>query len=122
MDLAPDTNNLAPTNQREAGAYPLLARLLLELELLERLRAARLESLELLLLEGPLIGDPRVLLDTLLVVLLGLLALLAVVLFHLAQHLLLPQRDTLALALLHYLVRRRRRLFFLRFSPPPLVG
>jgi len=55
--------------------YPLLARLLLELKLLQRLRAARLE---LLLLEGgPLVGDPRVLLDILplarLALLLGLL-------------------------------------------------
>ena len=85
--------------------YPLLARLLLELELLERLRAPGLERLELLLLEGPLVGDPGVLLDLFplasLAFLLGLLALLAVVLFHLAQHLvLLLQRDALALALL----------------------
>ena len=85
--------------------YPLLARLLLELELLQRLRAARLEGLELLLLEGPLVGDPGVLLDLLPLarpaLLLGLLTLLAVVLFHLAQHLvLLAQRDALALALL----------------------
>ena len=85
--------------------YPLLARLLLELELLERLRAPGLERLELLLLEGPLVGDPGVLLDLLPLacpaLLLGLLALLAVVLLHLAQHLVLqPQRDALALALL----------------------
>jgi hypothetical protein len=85
--------------------YPLLARLLLELELLERLRASGLERLELLLLEGPLVGDPGVLLDLPplagLARLLGLLALLAVVLLHLALHLvLLPQRDSLALALL----------------------
>ena len=85
--------------------YPLLASLLLELELLERLRASGLERLEFLLLEGPLVGDPGVLLDLFplasLAFLLGLLALLAVVLFHLAQHLvLLLQRDAPALALL----------------------
>jgi len=59
--------------------YPLLARLLLELKLLQRLRAARLE---LLLLEGgPLVGDPRVLLD---ILPLARLALLLAFLHHLA--------------------------------------
>jgi hypothetical protein len=105
--LRTQTNSRDSTNdnRRPDMTYPLLARLLLELELLERLRASGLERLELLLLEGPLVGDPGVLLDLLplagLALLLGLLALLAVVLLHLAQHLvLLPQRDALALALL----------------------
>ena len=84
--------------------YPLLARLLLELELLERLRAPGLERLELLLLEGPLVGDPGVLLDLLplaagFALLLGLLALLAVVLLHLAQHLVLLRSVTRLLLL-----------------------
>lgn len=85
-------------------AYPLPAGLLLVLELLDGHGAAYLEGLELLLLEGPLVGDPGVLLDLALAapaVLLGLLALLAVVLLDLAQHLVLRlERDALALALL----------------------
>jgi hypothetical protein len=105
----PYDSSIAPPadkkQERENGTDPLLARLLLGLELLQGLRATHLERLELLLLERPLVGDSWVLLDLLPAarpaLLIGLLALLAVVLLHLAEHLvLLPQRHPLALALL----------------------